>query len=65
VDLLEIMKWTNAKGWLPADSTLNQVCFGVEMVSTDDADATFRLTAFSIDAKFKPGQKTPTEQKGR
>jgi len=51
VDLLEIMKWTIAKGWLPAESTLNQVCFGVEMVSTDDKDATFRVTAFSIDTK--------------
>jgi hypothetical protein len=59
VDLLEIMKWTIAKGWLPADSTLNQVCFGVEMVSTDDADAMFRVSAFSIDAKLSPGQKTP------
>jgi hypothetical protein len=51
VDLLDIMKWAIAKGWLPADSTLNQICFGVEMVSTDDADATFRVTAFTIDAK--------------
>jgi hypothetical protein len=55
VDLLEIMKWTIARGWLPADSTLNQVCFGVEMVSTDDQDATFKVTAFSIDAKSRPG----------
>jgi hypothetical protein len=54
VDFLEIMKWAIAKGWLPGDSTLNQICFGVEMVSTDDADATFRVSAFSIDAKVKP-----------
>ena len=54
VDLLGIMKWTVAKGWLPSQSTLNQICFGVEMVSTDDADATFQVTAFSIDAKSKP-----------
>lgn len=53
VDLLEIMKWTAAKGWLPSTATLNQICFGVEIVSTDDADATFRVTAFSIDAKSK------------
>ena len=55
VDLLDIMKWVTAKGWLPAESTLNQVCFGVETVSTDDKDATFRVTAFSIDAKSRPG----------
>jgi hypothetical protein len=54
VDLLAIMNWTIAKGWLPPDSTLHQVCFGVEMVSTDDQDATFKVTEFSIDAKPKP-----------
>jgi hypothetical protein len=51
VDLLDIMKWTMAKGWLSRKSTLNQICFGVEIVSTDDAEATFRVTSFSIDAK--------------
>ena len=55
VDLLEIVKWTIDKGWLPRESTLSQVCFGVEMVSTDDADATFRVTDFSIDARVTPG----------
>jgi hypothetical protein len=54
VNLLEIMKWTMAKGWLSSKSTLNQICFGVEIVSTDDADATFRVAAFSIDAKLRP-----------
>ena len=58
VDLLEMMNWAVAKGWLPAESTLNQVCFGVEVVSTDDADATFRVTAFSIDSKSKSGPRT-------
>jgi hypothetical protein len=53
IDLLEIMKWTIARGWLPADSTLHQVCFGVEFVSTDDAEATFRVTDFAIEAKSK------------
>jgi hypothetical protein len=53
VDLLEILKWAAEKGWLPADSTVDQVCFGVELVSTDDAEATFRVTDFSIDAKLK------------
>ena len=53
MDLLEIMNWTIGKGWLPAKSTLNQICFGVEIVSTDDADATFGVTTFSIDANLK------------
>jgi hypothetical protein len=54
LDLLEIMKWTISKGWLPPKSTLNQICFGVEIVSTDDADATFQVTAFSIEASLRP-----------
>jgi len=62
LDLLEITKWAIAKGWLPDNSTLNQVCFGVEMVSTDDADATFRVTAFSIDAKPKVGLTRPASE---
>jgi hypothetical protein len=53
VNLLDMMKWVIAKGWLSAESTLNQICYGVEMVSTDDAEATFEVTAFSIDAKAK------------
>ncbi len=57
VNLLAIMKWTMAKGWLASTSTVNQICFGVEMVSTDDEEARFELSAFSIDAKLrtKPG----------
>jgi hypothetical protein len=54
LDLLEIMNWTTAKGWLSSKSTLHQICFGVEVVSTDDTDATFQVTAFSIDTKAKP-----------
>jgi hypothetical protein len=54
VNLLEIMKWAVAKGWFSSQSTLNQICFGVEIVSTDDAEAAFQVTAFSIDAKSKP-----------
>ncbi len=53
VNLLEIMKWVMAKGWLSDKSTLNQICYGVEIVSTDDTEATFQVTAFSIDAKSR------------
>ncbi len=51
LDLLEIANWTIAQGWLPAQSTLNQICFGVEIVSTNDTNATFAVTAFSIEEK--------------
>lgn len=56
MNLLDIMKWTMAKGWIAPRSSLNQICFGVEIVSTDDADATFRVTSFSIDAKDTRGR---------
>lgn len=55
LDLLEIVRWVIERGWLPQDSVLNQVCYGVEMVSTDDAEATFRVTDFAIDARLKAG----------
>jgi len=48
VDLLGIFNWAISKGWLPANSTLGQICFGVEIVATDGADATFQFTGFSI-----------------
>lgn len=54
LDLLEFIQWSIAKGWLSTNSTLHQICFGVEMVSTDDTPATFQVTAFSIDATPKP-----------
>lgn len=56
IDLLEIMNWTIARGWLSAKSILNQICFGVEIVSTDDTNATFRVSTFSIDASLKPSK---------
>lgn len=48
LDLLEIFQWTMAQGWLPHDATLGQICFGVEIVSTDGQDAMFQVTDFSI-----------------
>ena len=48
IDLLAIFKWLMSKGWLPANSTLGQIDFGVEIVSTDGRNATFTFTDFSI-----------------
>jgi hypothetical protein len=53
VNLLDIMKWTMAQGWISRNSTLNQICLGIEVVSTDDTNAKFGMTGFSIDAKGK------------
>lgn len=51
INLLEIMNWTIAKDWLAANSTLGQICYGVEIVSTNGRNATFSFTDFSITSK--------------
>ncbi len=48
IDVLEIFNWTISKGWLPANSTLGQLDFGVEIVSTNSTNAVFKFTDFSI-----------------
>jgi hypothetical protein len=48
LDLLEIFNWTTSQGWFPANSTLGQICFGVEIVDTGGAEARFDFTDFSI-----------------
>jgi len=48
IDLLEIFKWLMSKGWLPTGSTLGQIDYGVEIVSTGGRNATFSFTDFSI-----------------
>jgi len=48
VDILEMFQWTIARGWFAANSTLGQIDFGVEIVSTEGAKATFQFTDFSI-----------------
>ncbi len=51
VDLLQIFNWALGKSLLPAGSTLNQIDFGVEIVSTGGATARFEVDDFSIDAR--------------
>jgi hypothetical protein len=48
VDLLEIFNFTIAQGWLPSSSTLGQIDFGVEIVSTGGTSATYLFDDFSI-----------------
>jgi hypothetical protein len=48
LDLKAFLDYLVAKGRVPADSTLGQICFGVEVVSTDGKPATFQVTDFSI-----------------
>jgi len=48
VNLLEIFNWIMAKGWMPANSTLGQIDYGAEIVSTNGTPATFTFTNFSV-----------------
>jgi hypothetical protein len=48
VDLLGIFKWIISKGWIPSSSTVGQIDYGVELVSTSSAPATFTFSDFSI-----------------
>jgi hypothetical protein len=48
VNLLQFFNWIIGKGWIPSSSTLGQICYGVELVSTNSAPATFDFTDFSV-----------------
>jgi hypothetical protein len=50
VDILQIFKWTISQGWLPANSTVGQIDFGIEFCSTNGAPATFTISNFSLTA---------------
>ena len=49
LDLLAMLEWTIAQGWVPADATIEQIGFGVEIVSTDGNDEAFVFTNFTLD----------------
>jgi hypothetical protein len=48
VNLLQIFDWIMSKGWIPASSTLGQIDYGAEIVSTGGSPATFSFSDFSI-----------------
>jgi hypothetical protein len=48
VNLLEIFKWIMARGWIPASSTLGQVDYGAEIVSTNNVPAAFAFSGFTV-----------------
>ena len=50
MNLLDFFQWVIGKGWIPADSTLSQVCYGAELVSTNGVPATFSFSNFSVSA---------------
>ncbi len=52
VNLLEIFNWIIAQGWIPANSTLGQVDYGAEIVSTNNVPATFTFSNFAVNASL-------------
>ncbi len=48
VNILEVLQWLTSQGWVPANSTLGQICYGVELVSTNSTNQTFTFNNFSI-----------------
>lgn len=50
VDLLPMFKWAIQQNLLPANSTLNQITLGVEIVSTNGQEATWYFNDFSVTA---------------
>jgi len=48
LDLLAFFNHVIAKGWIPATSTLGAIDYGIELVSTNAADATFVVSDFSL-----------------
>jgi hypothetical protein len=48
LNLLDFFDHIVAKGWIPSTSTLSAVDYGVELVSTNGANATFTVSDFSL-----------------
>ena len=50
MNLLTFFQWIMGQGWIPGNSTLGQVDYGVELVSTNGVPATFSFSDFSVSA---------------
>ena len=50
VNLLAFLQWIMSKGWMPSNSTLGQVDYGVELVSTNGVPQTFSFSNFTVSA---------------
>jgi len=48
VNLRELFDDVVSRGWVPAASTIGQIDYGVEIVSTDGRPATFEVNNFSL-----------------
>jgi len=50
MNLLTFFQWIIGQGWMPSNSTLGQVDYGAELVSTNNVPATFTFSNFSVNA---------------
>jgi Glycosyl hydrolase family 12 len=50
MNLLTFFQWIMGQGWIPGNSTLGQVDYGVELVSTNGVPATFSFSNFTVNA---------------
>jgi hypothetical protein len=48
MNLKEMFDWATSKGFMPANSTVNQIDFGVEICSTNNSKQRFTFTDFSV-----------------
>jgi hypothetical protein len=48
VNLLGFFDYIVSQGWLPSSAKLSQICYGVELVSTNSVPETFTFTNFSV-----------------
>jgi hypothetical protein len=48
VNVLDFFRYAMNKGWIPASSTLYQICHGVELVSTNGKREKFAVNSFSV-----------------
>jgi hypothetical protein len=48
LNLKAMFDWAISKGWMPANPTVNQIGYGVEVCSTNNTSQTFYFTDFAI-----------------
>lgn len=48
VNLLDFLNYAISRGWMPSSSTLYQICYGVELVSTNNKSEKFTFDRFSV-----------------
>jgi hypothetical protein len=51
VNLLDFFKYVISRGWMPSSSSLYQICYGVELVTTNSRPEKFAFTNFAINMK--------------